>query len=657
MSLMSTFKPIAPIEPDQPFDEDAYDAMIAAMDELIGEPSTVELEEAFNVNQPRFPKGHARAGQWRPKLVTGAGRVAPGHLDRDLHFLNENIKAINTTYRHARRRLGSTTSAPRSRRSRCATARARPTRNASLTSRPSARRSRTATGRRGRRFFHDPQTTPEMVQDADMKDYVDPADSQRLTEILDEEIRLMRQRDHADRDAMLGVLQKIRPMGGTLKQDDTVALDRASGIEREYIENHPGESARGMMASDLNESLKQVLKVVPKAWLDDTNAKGRVSWLMSKDRAYASTVTTEPKRPADQFRTMENAVDQALKGELPEALTAQAAGNVADALNDPYPGSDATPETKDAWRARRDEHRRALASQRYTWVGRAGSPQNPNYPKGLWAVLRGAEDKRDYYVDWGGNLHLMRPPVESDSPVTRANLTMQVQEGKRDDRRLTDVPITTKQQTEITNAIANGGSYEGMYDGRYPVIRRPGTEEGGVGPNAAIYDWVDDKGAVKNLQVDDVAPDKKFDPAKWDRQAPRPAVQPSSTDTIIRVDPRNRSTVLHELSHRLENVYGTENPVGYNPISFATHAWLAKRAGDEPVQKLADLYPTYAYDDHEMTRPDKFVDGYIGKLYPGQATEVLTMGMEMLWFPSHDSRNIDNDPDMRRLILGILATV
>ena len=189
------------------------------------------------------------------------------------------------------------------------------------------------------------------------------------------------------------------------------------------------------------------------------------------------------------------------------------------------------------------------------------------------------------------------------------------------------------------------------------MIRRPGTEEGGVGPNAAIYDWVDDKGAVKNLQVDDVAPDKHFDAAKWDRQAPRPSAQPTSTDTIIRVDPRNRSTVLHELSHRIENVYGTENPVGYTPISFATHAWLAKRAGDEPVQKLADLYPGYAYDEHEVTRPDKFVDGYIGKLYPGQSTEVLTMGMEMLWFPRYGERDINKDPDMRRLILGILATV
>ena len=73
-----SFKPIAPIEPDQEFDEDAYDAMIAAMDEMIGDGGTTVIEEAFSPDQPRYPRGHAKAGQWRPKLSTGAGRDRAG---------------------------------------------------------------------------------------------------------------------------------------------------------------------------------------------------------------------------------------------------------------------------------------------------------------------------------------------------------------------------------------------------------------------------------------------------------------------------------------------------------------------------------------------------------------------------------------------------
>ena len=644
--------PIAPIEPDDPVTIDSFEAMIAAMDEMVARAEP--LEEAFNPNQARFPKGHARAGQWRPKLVTGAGRVAPGHLERDLAGLKETLKSLDTTYS-----ISSATP---------------PQRHLNevgdqiekIALRYSARKTyekRLTDIRAERKAIQDrmwgeweklsPTLTPEEWAKTDVRDLLTPADSKRLSEIQDEEIRLMRNRDHADRDAMLGVLQKIRPMGGKLNQAKTpIAVDQASGIAGDYETALGPVRDRAAMKDDLDASLKQVLKVVPKAWLDDTNSKGSVSWVMSKNRAYASTSIIEPERPKDQFRDMENAVDQALKGDLPQGLVWQAA---SDVLNERGP-RDPTPAEREARLARRDALAEKLMHQKYTWVGRAGSPQNPNYPKGLWAVVKG-EDGNRYYVDWGGNLHLMRAPADTDSPVTRANLTMQVQEGRREDRRVKNLPITTKQQSAIDNALARGGAYAGMYDDRYPVVRRSGTEEGGIGPNAAIYDWVDDNGAMKNLRLDEVAPDKKFDETKWDRQAPRPPVQPSTTDTIIRVDPRNRNTVLHELSHRLEIVYGTENPVGYTPISMATHAWLAKRTGDEPVQKLADLYPGYAYEDHELTRPDKFVDGYIGKLYPGQVTEVLTMGMEMLWFPRYGTRDINDDPEMRRLILGILATV
>ena len=513
-------------------------------------------------------------------------------------------------------------------------------------------------------FFHHPSTTPEMVDRTPVDALLSPADTKRLRELADEEVRLVRERDFADRDAMLGVLQKIRPMGGTLRQAKvSYAVDQASWIERDYIEDRklygpraqmPG-LARKAMKDDLDKSLKEVLKVVPKAWLDDTNSKGEVSWLFSKDRAWADTRRTEEKRPKDDFREMEDGVDQALKGELPRKLVGQAAVDVMGAKGDRL-GRDKTPEEDAAWRARRDEEAQKLSDQKYTWVGRAGSPSNPNYPKGLWAVVKG-EDGNRYYLDWGGNLHLMRKPTEDESAMTKANLSMPVQEGPREDRRIRNPPLSRQQQQAIDSATVNGGAYAGMYAERYPVVRRPGTEEGGIGPNAAIYDWVDDDGTMKNLQLDDTAPGGKYDETKWDRSAPQPQGVATSTDTMIKVDPREQATLMHELSHRLEVVYGEPNMAGYNPISMVTHAFLNGRTAGEEPQRLQDLYPGYAYEDHEMAKADQFIDGYIGKLYPGQVTEVLTMGMDMLWFPRFGNRDINKDPEMRRLILGIQATL
>ena len=134
---------------------------------------------------------------------------------------------------------------------------------------------------------------------------------------------------------------------------------------------------------------------------------------------------------------------------------------------------------------------------------------------------------------------------------------------------------------------------------------------------------------------------------------------PSRTDTTIRINPlpKNRNTLLHELSHRLEVVYGSENNAGFRPIEQSTERFLRERTHGETPQKLQDLYPGYAYEDHELARPDKFIDAYIGKLYRGTTTEVLTMGMEMLWFPRYGERDINKDPEFRRLILGMLASL
>jgi hypothetical protein len=623
----------------------------------------VEVEEAFDPHQPRYPRGHPKAGQWRPKLTTGAGRVAPGHLARDLRSLNYEVRAAEALAASpSHRRLGQIGLEVEK-----------------LALRYSARKTyekRLADVRAERNAIQDRKweawesfwrtASAAEIEATQPEDFLTGAEVKRLSAFQDEEVRLLRERDRADRDAYLGVLSEIRPMGGTLREAKDYAVDRASGIETRYVEDHPGEDSRRRMKTDLDAGLKDVVKVIPQAWLEDTNAKGEVSWLFSRDRAYASTSRTEPKRPKDEFRAMEEGVDLALAGKLTDKLVSQAAGELSDIEGDLFPSgareryraenrqaaySDDGP-VLTAWRERQAARRERLAAQRYTWVGRTKA--HADYPNGLWAVVRGEDDDRDYYLDWGGNLHV----TEATQPTGQKSITQQVIRKPRDDRRIHGpVPITQRQHEAILRAQRDGGAYMGMYDNRWPVVRRAGYVEGGVGPYAPIYDWIDDEGGPKNIEVAEVAPPGGFDPAKWDREAPLPPLLPSTTDTIIRINPTDTHTLLHEISHRLESVYGEENRAGYRPIEMATHGFLDSRTQGETVQKLQDLYPGYAYDDHEMAKPDRFVDAYIGKVYPGTTTEVLTMGMEMLWFPRYGDRDINKDPEMRRLMLGMLAAL
>lgn len=613
---MSTFKPIAPIEPDAPFDEDSYDAMIGAMDDMLGDDGGTVIEEAFNINQPRFPKGHERAGQWRPKLVTGAGRVAPGHLERDLATLKDRIatEGPNPSQR-ALTGIGQDVE--------------------KVALRYSARKTyekRIADIRIERIAVQDRQwaewekrfreMTPEQFQDADPSDMLSASDKRKLSNLANEEIRLRKQRDFADRDAMLGVLQKIRPMGGTLRQAKTsYAVDQASGIERKYIEAgglylgphaQMPTLARKAMKSDLDESLKQVLKVVPKAWLDDTNGKGEVSWLFSLGRAYADTRSAPAGKP-------------------------------------------------DEWKAARDEFAN-LGAQGYKFLGvsrkydtflmfRAPDTGDVIALRKDGEIIKGigAFENTPLVLDAKGEMSL---PEYAERPSTERlrefiepmkNLPQPRIESGSGGAMGPNWDAYKEMRDAVAEREKQGWKFVGMR-GKWATLRK-GDEE-------VSLNW---GGAPLTRQV---GPPEKRDlpPLNPYGQIPLPPL-PVRQDTLIKIDPREKATLLHELSHRLEVAYGEENRVGYNPIAMATHAFRDARTAGEGIQKLKDLYPNYAYEDHEMAKPDKFVDGYIGKLYAGQSTEVLTMGMEMLWFPKYGERDINKDPEMRQLILGLQAAL
>jgi len=99
--------------------------------------------------------------------------------------------------------------------------------------------------------------------------------------------------------------------------------------------------------------------------------------------------------------------------------------------------------------------------------------------------------------------------------------------------------------------------------------------------------------------------------------------------------------VVHELGHWLD-----EAP---NILKKST-AFLARRTVDDPAPvKLNALTSNRSYEDHEITRPDKFMHPYIGKQYANKdgysdATEIMSMGLQLMY--QDPWKFAQEDPDM-----------
>ena len=231
--------------------------------------------------------------------------------------------------------------------------------------------------------------------------------------------------------------------------------------------------------------------------------------------------------------------------------------------------------------------------------------------------------------------------------------------------------ITREQQNGIDYALRNGGSYEGLYDGKWPVTRRGGTEEGGVGPYAAIYDWIHPDGTMRNLSVS--APGG-YDETKWDRSAPAPPVQPGGRgDSLIPTSIFTTPDIyLHEILHRVQAVPSSNtlsalraDEAGSAVRSRAEYNYLTQRSGASgtPTQvaakteRLADLEPDRGYKDYEVTIPDEWRDPYYGKVYGGSYSntynELLTMAMQDTFYNPRTLRT--KDRDTYNWALGLLA--
>lgn len=136
---------------------------------------------------------------------------------------------------------------------------------------------------------------------------------------------------------------------------------------------------------------------------------------------------------------------------------------------------------------------------------------------------------------------------------------------------------------------------------------------------------------------------------KWDRSATHALTHPANV-CVNRKD--DVGTYVHELGHHLENsIPGAREKVA---------AFLAKRLGDEPLVPLSKKFPGQFDPDEEGRKDDfaKLFHGeesfayYIGKPYETGDTEVLSMGLELMYRdPKHFAKT---DPEYFNLIINIL---
>jgi len=111
----------------------------------------------------------------------------------------------------------------------------------------------------------------------------------------------------------------------------------------------------------------------------------------------------------------------------------------------------------------------------------------------------------------------------------------------------------------------------------------------------------------------------------------------------------NATTVMHELGHHLE----TSN---INVLERAAD-FVTRRTRGEVPQPMREVTRNNNYRSDEFTRPDKFLNAYMGKVYQAaagwiMATEITSMGLEL--FFSDPLKLARQDPDYFDEIFAIL---
>lgn len=171
--------------------------------------------------------------------------------------------------------------------------------------------------------------------------------------------------------------------------------------------------------------------------------------------------------------------------------------------------------------------------------------------------------------------------------------------------------------------------------------------------------WIDRSNAAKGFFIGQSATGRGYYQSRGN---------PNQPDALyLGNDLTSETVAVHELAHRMERIHQVLTAAEW-AFHWRRTAKLQKvsspTAGEPPsvypgdrheLKAMRDLALGSNYEADEMSRPDKYMDPYVGKDYgdgPNAMHEVLSMGMEGIWT---GSQPMYRDVEHRRLILGLLA--
>lgn len=114
-------------------------------------------------------------------------------------------------------------------------------------------------------------------------------------------------------------------------------------------------------------------------------------------------------------------------------------------------------------------------------------------------------------------------------------------------------------------------------------------------------------------------------------------------------------TAVHEFGHHMEN---TNKKVNAKMQRFIRRRTTLPDGTREPLRKLSEITGIDSYEEWEVTRPDQFLDEYIGKEYiwrgdgESHSSEAFSMGIEYFW--ADPVKFAKDDPDHFRVILDVM---
>jgi hypothetical protein len=194
--------------------------------------------------------------------------------------------------------------------------------------------------------------------------------------------------------------------------------------------------------------------------------------------------------------------------------------------------------------------------------------------------------------------------------------------------RVLDLPKTNQKEWSHHNGIGDWKKQSSVKDQRKDALK-----------------WLEPKVAK--------GPGNAIDPVTWNAKSGVRAFARQSDYSIEISTTGETKTMVHEMGHHLEfSVPGVKN---------AAQEFLSHRVGNQPLQKLKDLFPNCNYETWETGRDDDFAKAfggnqnsawYAGKHYNPGWTEIVSMGVERLYEdPIAFARG---DPEYCQFIIGVL---